>query len=346
MEQTGLIKVIHQAGLESTAQEMVLGGFHDFEAQALKWKEAADKIVVTSEHQTEAMGEARKARLALRSIRTDVEKRRKELKEDSLRYGKAIDSVGNYLKGLIEPIEESLEQKEKFAEIQKELRRQKLLNERTEKISSFVAVLGPMAIDLASMSEDEFNQHYNLLERMCNEKEAKRIKDEADALNESRCLMLQSLGAEVEKDLRYDEVPADEWNKKLAQIKEHNRQLNEQLQLERVKNEEARQQLKQAESARAKAEADAIQQKRITDAMLNAAKEMPIVVVHDTPSAPPIPLDGTEGDSVSSSLMQVLHGVNALRIKHQDVLEDDEFGRMVLNDLIDLSNGIVSHLKK
>ena len=45
-----------------------------------------------------------------------LKKVRKELKEESLRKGKAIDGVANIIKFLIEPVEKYLEDQEKFIE--------------------------------------------------------------------------------------------------------------------------------------------------------------------------------------------------------------------------------------
>ena len=58
------------------------------------------------------MQEARIARLALRDIRIQADKTRKALKEESLRYGKAVQGVYNVIEYLITPIEKHLEERE------------------------------------------------------------------------------------------------------------------------------------------------------------------------------------------------------------------------------------------
>lgn len=90
--------------------------FNDMFGQADKWIESARTIRVTSIEQKREMKLARESRLALREIRVNAEKKRKQLKEDSLRRGKAIDGIANILKDLIEPIEAYLLEQEQFAE--------------------------------------------------------------------------------------------------------------------------------------------------------------------------------------------------------------------------------------
>lgn len=95
-------------------------------------------IEVTSEDDKKSMTEAREKRLKLRSVRLDVENRRKELKEDSLRVGQAIDGVAKYVRETIEPAEEYLSGQEKFAELRQAERDEQLRAERLEKLSVYV----------------------------------------------------------------------------------------------------------------------------------------------------------------------------------------------------------------
>ena len=74
-------------------------------------------IKVTGEDQLEEMQKARDARLTLKRIRTGVEAKRKELKEEALKTGKVIDGVARYIKENIQPAEEYLELQEKYAEL-------------------------------------------------------------------------------------------------------------------------------------------------------------------------------------------------------------------------------------
>ncbi len=74
----------------------------------------AKTLVVTNEIQTVIM---KLGRLHLPEKRLAIERTRKELKEQSLREGKAIDGIANVLQALIIPIEEYLGQQENFVQI-------------------------------------------------------------------------------------------------------------------------------------------------------------------------------------------------------------------------------------
>lgn len=56
------------------------------------------------------------ARMIVKDSRIKVEKKRKELKEDALRYGQAIDKEANRIKALIAPVEEHLDAEENAVE--------------------------------------------------------------------------------------------------------------------------------------------------------------------------------------------------------------------------------------
>ena len=87
--------VIDQNGLEQETRIALKNAFDPFYIQASEWKSKALALTVTDASQIKEMVDAREARLVLKGIRIDVEKTRKTLKEDSLRKGKAIDTIAN-----------------------------------------------------------------------------------------------------------------------------------------------------------------------------------------------------------------------------------------------------------
>ena len=130
-----VIDVIESAGLEQDTTKTLRDKFLPFWEQAEQWKKKAEGLVVTDESQTSEMKMARVARLALRQVRIDADKTRKALKEDSIRYGRAVQGVYNVIEYLIKPIEEHLLEQEKFAEIQAQ-RRLEALNAERERIAA------------------------------------------------------------------------------------------------------------------------------------------------------------------------------------------------------------------
>jgi len=137
--QETLTTQIAKIALEDETKLVLKDKFQPFFEQAEKWMDAASTLVVTDASQVNEMKMAREARLALKDIRVNVEKTRKALKEDSLRKSQAIDAIAGTLKGLIEPIENHLEQQEKFVEIQEQRRKQLLKEER-------IALLAPYEV--------------------------------------------------------------------------------------------------------------------------------------------------------------------------------------------------------
>jgi len=116
VEDNRLKELVTQSELDSTKAAVLLENFQDYFTVASEWGIRAKAIVVTDISQKDDMQMARTGRLLLREKRIKIEKTRKELKEQSLREGKAIDGIANVLKALIVPIEEYLGEQEKFAE--------------------------------------------------------------------------------------------------------------------------------------------------------------------------------------------------------------------------------------
>ena len=105
----------------------------------------------------------------LRSARVDVEKRRKDLKAESLEYGRRVDEVAKYLTGLIEAIEHPL--KAKKAAVDEEKARVKAEKEAAERA----------AVEAQIRAEQEA--------------EAARLKAEAERLAQERAALEQERAA-------------------------------------------------------------------------------------------------------------------------------------------------------
>lgn len=141
--QNPLQVIVKESNLEESKANFIFKKFATFFSDAELWAKKAKAIKVTDESQKVVMDQARQGRLFLRKIRIDIEKCRKELKEQSLREGKAIDKVAKLLTDTIEPIELYLDQQEHFvehreaqkeaivrAEIEKKMEEERLADER------------------------------------------------------------------------------------------------------------------------------------------------------------------------------------------------------------------------
>lgn len=133
MSENQLQVIVAESGLDSTKAQVILNQFQDYFAIAADWETKARAIVVSNDSQEAEMKMARAGRLFLKEKRVAIEKTRKELKEQALREGKAIDGIANVLKALIVPIEEYLERQEKFVEIKQQAEAERFRIEAEQK---------------------------------------------------------------------------------------------------------------------------------------------------------------------------------------------------------------------
>lgn len=171
-----------EIGLDLVAKNSLELAFAGFFETAAKWRDQAAAITDPKL--------ARTARLELKNLRVAAENKRKELKEDSLRMGKAIDGANNILLSIIVPIERGLEDIEKAEErrIAEELRQR--AESRTAELRPFIDPALPFPA-VGGMTEEQFQATLadaKLLHRMKQEAaakaEAERIEREAEAARE------------------------------------------------------------------------------------------------------------------------------------------------------------------
>lgn len=209
--------VIKEGALEATQSQNILEKFTGLFEQAKKWEAKARSIVITDESQVEKMEAAREIRLELKDIRVNAEKIRKDLKEQSLREGKAIDGVANVIKAIIVPLEEHLEKQEKYIEVMVEEKKRRIEAERIAALQPFVPDIA--MYNLKEMSEDGFA---NLLSaskiafEQQKDAEAKaehdRLEDEKAKKEEDERIRKENETLKAEKEAKQKEL--DEANKK------------------------------------------------------------------------------------------------------------------------------------
>lgn len=182
-EITTLEIVPADAGIHLAQRESLQTSFAGSFQQAAYWRERAESI-------TEAK-DAREARLGIRKVRTGAEAIRKQLKEESLRMGKAIDGANNILLAILVPIEERMEGIEKAEERAEQARVAAMVADRTEQLT---AVGGVIPANLAMLLDEQFAailRDAAELQRIKREREAKeeadrKAKVEADRLERIR----------------------------------------------------------------------------------------------------------------------------------------------------------------
>lgn len=241
-EENALQKIVEASGLEKTKSAFILEKFQDYFKIADDWEKKAQVLVVTSPTQIAEMKMAREGRLFLKQKRVDIEKARKELKEQSLREGKAIDGIANVLKALIEPIEEHLERQERFVEIREEEAKEKRRVARVEEIQ-FLG-LDPLLYDLKNMPEESYSQLINGTRLAIQQKKEAEEKAEAERIAKEKADREERERMQVE-------------NERLRKESEEKEQLLKKEREETVKREAEQRAIVEAREKKLRAEQDA-----------------------------------------------------------------------------------------
>ena len=182
-----LIKLITDSKVEQSTALTLQNAFLPFYDNLITWAEKAKTLVVTDGSQTREMKMAREGRLALRDIRIAADKKRKELKEDSTRYGKAVQSVYNLIEGLIAPAEKHLETQEKFVEIQEEKRKKALWSVRSSELLHYRDFVTPEQFaGLGEITEEEYQKFIETCKLALENLIAEETQKELDRIEKER----------------------------------------------------------------------------------------------------------------------------------------------------------------
>ena len=180
--------IVKEQGIETSSLSTLAEAFGAPFTSAGEILSTYREIEVNDASQTELMKEAKTKRLALKKVRTTVENKRKDLKEESLRTGKAIDAVARYIKDQIVPAEDYLEQQEKFTELVEEKRLIAVKIERIELLTPYTD--NPSAYADPALTDDAFTELLNGLKAtkeleeaktLAYETEQRRIREEKEA---------------------------------------------------------------------------------------------------------------------------------------------------------------------
>lgn len=223
-ENNELIEVIKATELAPSEAQIMLENFTAFFEDAKQWEIKAKTIVVTQETQVAEMEQAKEARLALKRIRLDAEAKRKELKEKSLREGKAIDGIANVIKALVVPIEEYLEKQEKFIENLKEQRLETMRANRSALLANYIE--NPDFYDLKNMSEEGFDTlvenskiAFMAKKKAEREEEENRIKKEVEDKKEQERIRVENEKLKKEAEAREKEIEEERRKARVEQEK-------------------------------------------------------------------------------------------------------------------------------
>ena len=119
------------------------------------------QLSIAGQDDKEGYSAVREARITVKGKRVEVEKKRKELKEDSLRFGKAVDAEAKRITGLLEPIELHLSKQEDDYDAEKERVKQQVIRKEQERMQARADKLHEYGgsvniVSLGAMTDDEF----------------------------------------------------------------------------------------------------------------------------------------------------------------------------------------------
>jgi len=141
-------------GIEKSKAEQIRSVFQPM-ADMLDQFEAAYDEVMGMEQSEEKSAKAKRLRLDIAKIRIEADKRRKEMKEEYLRAGKAIDGTANILKWAVADKENSLKDVELYYQRIEEERLKKLQEDREAELSKYD--FDGSSMDLSGMDEAVWN---------------------------------------------------------------------------------------------------------------------------------------------------------------------------------------------
>lgn len=230
----------------------------------------------------------RAARLELKKLRCDVENLRKDLKEESLKRGRSIDSEANRLKSMLEPIEQALAAEEKAEDDRKaaELRAIQEAAERKlqSRVDAVVEAGGtPVVSIIRPMSEDEFAGYLEAIRvEVAELAEARRAEEEARAKREAE-ETAEREKREAEERAERERLEAEraaelarqaeELRIREAELAEARKVEAERLQAMREQIEQERAELRRQQEAAAERERVAEEERRQVEAEKRAEEE-------------------------------------------------------------------------
>ena len=246
---TQLESLVLQTGLRKEKSDILVSSFALLEQEVETWNKRNETLIIKSIDDKASIELAKTAYKHIKALRLGIEAKRKELKEDSLREGKAIDLIAKSLASLVAPLEESLAEKAKFVQLYEAEQKKKLIYQRIEDANKLGFAVSPSLIE--NMSDDMFSTYLEGLVSQENKRKEEEVKAKAE--EEAR------LKAEAEAKQKAEEEAKVE--------QERIRLENERLKAEKLESER----LQAIKDAEAKAEAERL--KAVRDAEIQKAEQ-------------------------------------------------------------------------
>ena len=198
-------------------------------------------LVVNGFEDKEGYELCKKARIRVKSLRCDVEKRRKELKQDSLEFGRLVDSKAKAVTNALLEIETHLQSQQDIVDKEKLRRQQQQEAEARAKLQARIDALQECQVpfnveSVRQMTDEQFALELGAAKIICANRIAteKAEKErlallEAERIEQQRKLAEQEAEAKRLRDELLEKQRAEiaEQERKLAEIREAERKAQE-----------------------------------------------------------------------------------------------------------------------
>lgn len=233
----------HLETLPQTKAEALKLAFVGYLDQISQAETIVNSLQVTDASQVEQMKLAKEYKQALAKTRIAVEKKRKELKDESLREGQTIDAVAKVVTNLIAPLEKRADELSRFVELKEAAEREARRSERLAQIAPFGVLVNAELV--ADMDSETWEAYYNGL--VAKDKAAKEEAARAEAAR-----------IEAERKEAEERERARLENEALkAQIERERKEAEEKSKAEREAREKVEAALREKEAAERKAREEA-----------------------------------------------------------------------------------------
>lgn len=205
----------HLETLPQTKADALKVAFVGYLDQISQAETIVNSLQVTDASQVEQMKLAKEYKQALAKTRIAVEKKRKELKDESLREGQTIDAVAKALTNLIVPLEKRADELARFVELKEAAEREARKSERLAQIAPFGVLVNAELV--ADMDAETWEAYYNGLvakDKAAKEEaaraEAARIEAERKEAEDRERVRLENeaLKAQIERERKEAEAAA------------------------------------------------------------------------------------------------------------------------------------------
>jgi len=234
-------KISQEVGLPITDAEKIVASFGEIAKRINDWENKLVKFnkIDNTEITKEICDEARELRLEGKKIRTDGDKKHKEMKERSLLIGRAIDGVKNVYTLKIKEREDNLEKIEKYFEALEQAKKDKVNAERELQLSKYVADIS--MYNYKEMANDVFANLIITVKKIWDTEQESIKKAEADKIE------LEQKQKEEQEQIRIEnaklKLEAEAREKELQKERAEQKKKLEAEQLKSKKEAEAREKI-------------------------------------------------------------------------------------------------------